>query len=208
VVCGLGYWLNAAAEAGVDSVFGVDGLDGISETHPRLKENFMRADLTTPLVMDRHFDTAICLEVAEHLPESAAPVLIESLASHADRILFSAACPGQMGQSHHNCQWPSYWQELFNRHGFCCSDSIRFRIWENPRVEPWYRQNMFIASRNPGTAGSEKRILPILHPDMVSFIQMEKDQFRIDLENGRFSARKCAQYLMKSVKHKFISFLK
>ena len=66
-----------------------------------------------------------------------------------------------------NCQWPRYWQQLFNKEGFRCDDSPRWQLWEDERIEPWYRQNMFLAVRDPQTAGKETRIHPIIHPAML-----------------------------------------
>jgi len=62
-------------------------------------------------------------------------MLVTSLRAHADTVIFSAACPGQEGQGHINCQWPSYWQALFNRNGFECVDDIRPVIWGNTDIE-------------------------------------------------------------------------
>ena len=118
--------------------------------------------------MERRFDVAICLEVAEHLPAQAAELLVKSLTMHADKIIFSAACPGQEGQGHINCQWPSYWQALFNKYQFRCDDSLRWRIWEEDAVEPWYRQNLFMATKDLDQAGNEQRIRCVLNPAMFA----------------------------------------
>ena len=78
--------------------------------------------------LEPKFDLALCLEVGEHLESRAAKVLVEALAAHADEIVFSAACPGQPGRHRVNCQWPGYWQGMFDESGFSCSDAIRWRI--------------------------------------------------------------------------------
>ena len=89
---------------------------------------------------------------------------MDSLVRHTDVVLFSAACPGQFGQHHVNCQWPGYWQNLFNERGYACCDDIRWSIWSDERIEPWYRQNMFIARRDMALAGKEKRLESVIHP--------------------------------------------
>jgi hypothetical protein len=94
------------------------------------------------------YDLAVCLEVAEHLPESSAADLVRALTAFAPVVLFSAAVPGQGGVGHINEQWPAYWKGLFEQHGFYRRDPIRPRIWTNERVHWWYRQNIFLfASR-------------------------------------------------------------
>jgi len=168
VGCGTGSWLRAALNLGAEEVLGIDG----AEIPPGLlhvaSENIRTADLGSPLDLGRRFDLVLCLETAEHLEPEQAGVLADSLVRHGDLILFSAAAPGQDGIHHVNLQWPSYWQKLFNDRGFACSDAVRWSIWENPRIEPWYRQNMMMVSRNEKLAGTEPRILPVLHPEVVA----------------------------------------
>lgn len=166
VGAGSGHWLKAAMECGVYDVLGVDGVPTTGRSLEVSSDLIMLADLRKHLDLGRQFDIAICLEVAEHLPEEAASTLVSSLCRHADIIYFSAAIPYQGGDHHINCQWPEYWQRLFNDQGFACEDKIRWRIWKIRSIEPWYRQNMMKSTRSP-IAGSEARILPCIHPDML-----------------------------------------
>lgn len=67
-------------------------------------------DLREPLDYGRTFDLVLCVEVAEHLPESAADALCDTCARHVGRMLiFTAAPVGQDGAGHVNCQPPEYW---------------------------------------------------------------------------------------------------
>jgi hypothetical protein len=125
-------------------------------------------DLRDAWSLGRRFHVALCLEVAEHLEESDGERLISALTAHADTIVFSAAAPGQPGQHHVNCQWPEYWQRLFDERGYVCDDSIRWTMWHDPLIEPWYRQNCMICKRDAALAGSEPRIRPVVHPDMLA----------------------------------------
>src|SRR5579883_2041110 len=104
--CGTGVWLRAAAEIGVGDLLGVDGVM-LPQVKLHVAEQVIRQiDLTKPFSLGRKFDMALCLEVAEHLPEAAADTLIASIVAHASDVMFSAAAPGQPGQHHVNCQWP------------------------------------------------------------------------------------------------------
>jgi SAM-dependent methyltransferase len=172
VGCGTGVWLSAALQFGVSSVFGVDGVDIPPARLQIPADRFLRADLTRPLALERRFDVALCLEVGEHLPAAAARTLVQSLTRHADCVVFSAACPGQPGQHHLNCQWPAYWQQLFNGDGFACDDHARWRLWDLAAVEPWYRQNLFVARRDE-RAGTEPRIRAVIHPAMLRYFTYE-----------------------------------
>ena len=106
--CGLGVWLAEFARRGVTDVMGVDGR--YVKQHELLIDSsqFEPHDLTRPPQLQRHFDLCLCLEVAEHLPESSADPLVQSLTQAAPIIYFSAAIPTQGGTGHVNEQWPEY----------------------------------------------------------------------------------------------------
>jgi SAM-dependent methyltransferase len=144
VGCGLGAWLRAFSENGVAKFKGFDG-----EYVDRRKllidiEHFVPTDLKRRHKIEESYDVALCVEVAEHLPESNAPELVEILTSTAPVVIFSAAVPGQHGRNHINEQWPSFWRRIFEVRGFQMLDPIRPRIRENKEIAWWYRQNLFV----------------------------------------------------------------
>jgi SAM-dependent methyltransferase len=184
--CGIGTWLRAALDTGVKDVFGIDGVEIAPNRLLFPQECFMVRDLTEPINLGRRFDLAICLEVAEHLEQQYAETLIQTLVRHSDCIVFSAAPPGQPGQHHVNCEPPSAWQRRFNDLGFFCDDEIRWRLWEEKRLGPWYRQNMFIARNSPSLASREPRIKAVIHPDLLSV--MQRSATMKDIEGGSMPA--------------------
>jgi len=139
VGCGQGEWIEAFRALGVEGL-GVDiaAPDG---------EDFLRVDLTQRLALGRVFDLALCLEVGEHLPETSADTLVDTLATHSDTVVFSAAVPGQEGKGHINCQPHEYWHEKFAQRGYATQDVIRPLIAGDWRVSPWYRNNVFLYGR-------------------------------------------------------------
>ncbi len=142
--CGRGAWLSAFTEADVEDVLGVDG-DYVDRSSLLIEPaKFLPADVTRPLDLHRRFDLALCLEVAEHLPASAAATLVRSLTALAPVIVFSAAPPGQGGTSHVNEQWPIYWKQHFAEHDFMQLDPIRRHVCQHADVAWWYQQNMFV----------------------------------------------------------------
>jgi len=188
VGCGIGTWLKAAINAGVIDVFGIDGVQIPPEQLLFPPNKFLCRDLTKPVDLGRRFDVVICLEVAEHIETNSSNILIETLTKHSDTVIFSAACVGQPGQHHVNCQWPHYWQQLFNKRGFVCEDNLRWQIWDDVRIERWYRQNIFVARSEVASAGHEPRIKAVVHPEMLSPILPEKETFENhvkQIENGR-----------------------
>ena len=86
--------------------------------------------------------------MVEHLPESHADPIVDGLCASADVILFSAAIPLQGGENHINEQWPTYWQARFAARGFVMLDVFRERFWNEPKVDWWYRQNLFLVCRS------------------------------------------------------------
>ena len=142
--CGIGTWLQAFVECGVDDYLGLDG-DYVDRSQLRIPaDRFRPMDLTCPAPLGRRFDLAVCLEVGEHLPSTVAPGLVQALTEAAPMVLFSAALPGQGGTNHTNEQWSWYWEELFAEQSFVRLDPVRRRVWRNPDVEWWYQQNTYL----------------------------------------------------------------
>src|SRR6266516_1334201 len=167
--CGSGHWLAAAAELGVTDILGIDG-NWVKKTQLAIpSEKFIAHDLSTTLNLDRRFDLTLSLEVAEHLPQSAAGTFVQNLCSAADTVMFSAAIPGQGGRHHVNEQWPGYWADLFQGCGYQCYDVLRSRIWNNPCIAWYYAQNCMIFSRTHFLSlGEAGQPLSLVHPTRVS----------------------------------------
>lgn len=167
--CGTGNWLAIARELGVGEVLGIDG-PWVKAQLAIPAEKFIEHDLSTPLRLDRRFDLALSLEVAEHLPGSAAETFVRSVCDTADVVLFSAAIPGQGGRHHMNEQWPAYWAELFQRFGYCCYDFVRPRIWNNPRVTWHYAQNALLFAHPESHLSFGEPVIPLslVHPILWS----------------------------------------
>lgn len=171
--CGTGAWLRSAVELGANDVLGIDG-DYIPAQQLLLDEKqFLSADLTRPLVLNRRFDLAMSLEVGEHLPPDAAGTFVASLCRHSDLILFSAAVPGQGGEHHVNERLASYWAELFRRHGYEPFDLVRPNVWADERVMYYYRQNILIYGNERGAARLRDQRpqmpLDLIHPRQLEY---------------------------------------
>jgi len=167
--CGTGNWLVMAQELGVHDVLGIDG-PWVKAQLAIPPDKFVEHDLSAPLKLDRRFDLALSLEVAEHLPASAAQIFVQSLCDAADVVLFSAAIPGQGGRRHVNEQWPAYWAELFADFQYECYDFLRPKIWNNPRVTWHYAQNslIFAHAGSRHFFGEPTTPLSLVHPVLWS----------------------------------------
>jgi len=140
-----GAWLSVFAKHGVKNIRGFDG-PWVNKDELLIPiEQFTVLNLETfKAPKDAHCDLAMSLEVAEHLKEEAADNFVRQLTKISNRILFSAAIPGQGGLHHLNERPPSYWAKKFKTYGFDQLDFLRSLFWNDERIEWWYRQNFFI----------------------------------------------------------------
>lgn len=156
--CGTGTWLWVAHNFGVESIMGLDG-DYVLPRHLMIPHDcFCAVDLEKPVLLEKKYDLAISMEVAEHLHKESANTFVESLCSAADIVLFSAAHPGQGGDGHINEQPMTYWTSKFDKHGFLPIE-IRQLFVGNEDIESWYRENIVLYVREAKIHGVEKNLL-------------------------------------------------
>ncbi len=200
VGCGIGTWLAEFQAEGITDLLGIDG-----EYVDRGKllidpKRFLARDLEQPLKLDRRFDLAVSLEVAEHLSESSADAFVASLVDLAPVVLFSAAIPHQGGKSHVNEQWPLYWHAKFAAHDYVAVDCLREKLWREEQMCVWYAQNAVFYVRRDALASypllaeqfaraGDVVPLPLVHPwvYLTLFNNQEKviSELRRDLETAQ-----------------------
>lgn len=107
VGCGDGTMVRTAAMLGVRA-YGVDQL-----VEPDWGTNFFHQNLVDYFKLpDDPVEIVTCLEVAEHLHESAHAALCETICNNLKPggiLIFSAARPGQGGTKHIACRPAEYW---------------------------------------------------------------------------------------------------
>lgn len=168
--CAEGTWLNIAINSGVVNVMGYDSnwvrdskAADLMAIHPDL---FYELDFEKPYADLQKADVALCLEVAEHLSETAGANLIKKLCRSAPIVVFSAAIPGQGGVGHINEQWQSYWAQLFAVCNYWPHDELRQLIWTDVRVQPYYQQNILTFNQDPVP---RTRVLDVVHPRFYDY---------------------------------------
>lgn len=145
--CAVGTWLSVFREHGVEDLLGMDGGHVDQDLLDISRDQFRVCDLEKPIQIEKTFDLAVSLEVAEHLAPSSAGVFVESLTRLAPVVLFSAAIPFQGGLHHVNEQWPQYWADLFARRNYLPIDCLRMFLWTKPHIAWWYSQNTMIYAK-------------------------------------------------------------
>lgn len=185
VGCGIGGWVKAFAENGVNGA----GVDGAYVERSQLlipEGHFVAHDLNRELdVADLcarfgdketgRFDLAISLEVAEHLAPQRSESLVRDLCALADVVLFAAAVPFQGGAGHVNERWQSWWAQKFSDNGYEPFDVLRRDIWGRRDIAWWYKQNtIFYVKRNSAAharfaarfGGPAATMFDLVHPEL------------------------------------------
>jgi 2-polyprenyl-3-methyl-5-hydroxy-6-metoxy-1,4-benzoquinol methylase len=151
VGCGTGALIGALRDRGCE-VYGLEYAEaGLQRCRARGLE-VAKFDLERNVFdSNRTFDVAVSMEVAEHLPETAAESYVKLLARLSRIIVFTAAPPGQGGTDHVNEQPASYWITKFETHGFKHAEELSERWrqdWQAAgTVESWYYKNLMIFRR-------------------------------------------------------------
>jgi len=149
--CGAGWFLYYFKKAGINDIIGVEpNKTNSSVLDSSIVEDIKFLDLTTPIHIDRRFDLAMNIEVAEHIDKKYADLVVENITRHTDLLIFSAATPGQGGYGHINEQPFEYWAEKLNKINFYCDSEntkkFRWYLKEN-KAKSWYINNISVFKR-------------------------------------------------------------
>lgn len=191
VGCGVGTWLSVFEEFGVSDIRGVDGEYVDRQALHIAPKKFVASDISKGFKTDKRFDLVVSLEVAEHIPEENTETYVDSLVNLGPVLLFSAALPFQEGRNHVNEQWPEYWVSRFAQRGFVPIDCLRRLIWQDPKIEWWYAQNIMLfvqrdqlvlyPALNRLSETEYGQPMAIVHPRLFLYKQNELNQRQIRL---------------------------
>ncbi|MEJ2187779.1 MAG: class I SAM-dependent methyltransferase [Gemmatimonadota bacterium] len=142
--CGVGRSLDYFLEHGVDAI-GVEN-SPLAIRHARNADHIVQANLNDPVDLGRRFDLVWSYEVVEHIHPQFVDNLMETFSKHADRVVLSAARPGQGGQGHFNEQPPAYWIEKFEGRGYRYDAESASLLHDQPEE---FAENMLVFVRDP-----------------------------------------------------------
>jgi glycosyltransferase involved in cell wall biosynthesis len=120
--CGPGMHVKAMRKLGINAI----GYD----INPRIKYSEFVQQKSVFDVKEKA-ELAICLEVAEHLPEEEAANFAKAVANCIKKegvLIWSAAHPGQGGIGHINCQPKEYWQKLLEEIGLVRDEELELKM--------------------------------------------------------------------------------
>lgn len=134
VGCAVGDLVEGFIQRGIIA-YGLEGSESAFEFMMVPDNMIFHRDLREPIRINFCFDLVTCFEVAEHIEPEYAGQFVSNLIRLSNRILMSAAPPGQEGHHHYNCQPKEYWVDLFKGYGYQCIDRIAEEV--KKRLEPW-----------------------------------------------------------------------
>jgi hypothetical protein len=93
----------------------------------------------------------MCIEVAEHIEENKADLIVEKVSEATLKtLIWTAATPGQGGIGHINCQPKEYWLEKFTKIGLVRNTEKEQQLIEHMKtgsVMGWFVKNLMIFER-------------------------------------------------------------
>lgn len=116
VGCGTGVSLEYFLQKKIDAI-GVEN-SKLAIKKSAVGEKIIRHNLKKEFNLKRKFDLVWCFEVIEHIHPQFETIFLNTLVLHGDRVIISAARPGQGGHGHFNEQLPEYWIKKFSALGF------------------------------------------------------------------------------------------
>ena len=157
--CGCGVYSHFFRRKGTEVV----SIDGVSPpAEHAFPVEIIRRDLTVPFENEWGvFDIALCLDVAEHIPESESEIFLRNITSFGHTLLLACAPPKQGGHHHVNERPKRYWIERLEKHGFRYDRKRTGRLCETFKVKRpplmWMWEHISVYELVPGLRSCNSR---------------------------------------------------
>lgn len=88
--------------------------------HSYQQDRHKRMDVSVPIDLKTRYDLVTCVEIAEHLEESAALVLLDNLVKHAKKYIYFSSTDDPLipEPTHINVHPREYWMQEFEKRGY------------------------------------------------------------------------------------------
>jgi len=124
--CGTGISLGYFLQHGI-AAQGIEN-SAVAISQSAVKEKIIRHNLNQELNLNERFDLVWCFEVIEHIHPDFEGAFLKTLTNHSNRIILSAARPGQGGHGHFNEQEPAYWTRKFSELGYALNEAFTQKL--------------------------------------------------------------------------------
>lgn len=150
VGCGNAEFLAQFQKKGIE-IKGYEGSPHALKKSMVQKQYVEQFDLRRKIAVEKKYDLALCLEVAEHIEKRFSAQLVDNVTSLSDVVVFTAAPPGQGGHFHINEQPKEYWIKLFSSKGFALDEPLSLQIrfdFKKKDIVRWYAENIIVFKKN------------------------------------------------------------
>lgn len=156
VGCGTGHYLYHCIKNNIYDVF---GLEGSQNAWPLLlvdKKLIKLHDLRKPIFLNKKWDLALSIEVAEHIDKRFVNNYLNILCNHADTIVLTAAPPKQGGTAHVNERPKDWWINKFAKNNYYYNEDLTVKLKEGIKhaknngkfVTFWFEPNIMVFNKN------------------------------------------------------------
>lgn len=142
---GIGWYCAEALRLGVHRAVGVDQTPDIRQisVHPILIVDLATQDLK----IEPAFDLCLCLEVAQYIAPERAHKIVENCCANSDRVIFSAAHPGQPCPGAVNLRSFPWWINLFVLADYGLNAKHTLELRQSCRL-PHLKTNVIVMERS------------------------------------------------------------
>ena len=148
--CGNAEFLNEFQKKGI-IVQGYEGSRSAIGKASIDKQHIKLFDLRNKIEEKEKYDLALCLEVAEHIENKFSQRLVENLTSLSDKVVFTAATPGQGGHFHINEQPREFWVNIFKQRNYGYDAQTTEKVKNDMKkagVLSWYCDNLMVFKKD------------------------------------------------------------
>lgn len=143
VGCGTGVSLEYFLKLNIDAI-GVEN-SRLAIRKSNVRERIITHNLKKELDLKKKFDLVWSFEVIEHIHPQFERIFLDTLVRHSDRVIISAARPGQGGHGHFNEQLPNYWMKRFSDLQFQLNYEMTERL---KKINETHSENLLVFERS------------------------------------------------------------